>query len=110
MKFRRNIRIVSLLLILIAVLVGLVKVNMVNSKILSPLNNNYNNLDLDEKKLYEKYSDFIKDNTYLKIYKESNRKYLIKLGKNDYIVDTGLGIKGTTKNIFNKIEELFKGL
>jgi len=91
------------LLILIFVLVGIIKVDMINTKALSPLGNTNENYKLVSEKFGEDFSKFIKDNSFLKIYKESEKNILVRFGDNDF--------KISNQSIFiEKIDEILKNI
>jgi len=71
-------------LILFLVLVGIIIVDMINTKALSPLGNTNENYKLVSEKFGEDFSNFIKDNSFLKIYKESDQDILVRVGENDF--------------------------
>jgi hypothetical protein len=83
------------------VLVGIIKVDMINTKALSPLGNTNENYKLVSEKFGEDFSNFIKDNSFLKIYKESENDILIRLGENDFEIKN-------ESIITEKIEEILK--
>ena len=90
-------------LILFFVLVGIIKVDMINTKALSPLGNTNENYKLVSEKFGEDFSKFIKDNSFLKIYKESEKDILVRLGDSDF--------KIRNESVFiEKIEEMFKNI
>ena len=90
-------------LILFLVLVGIVKVDMINTKALSPLGNTNENYKLVKEKFGEDFSNFIKDNSFLKIYKESEKDILVRLGESDFEIKNQSvfieKIEGILKNI-----------
>jgi hypothetical protein len=90
-------------LILFFVLAGIIKVDVINTKALSPLGNTNENYKLVREKFGEDFSNFIKDNSFLKIYKESEKDILVRLG------DSNFKIKNESVFI-NKIEEAFKNI
>ena len=90
-------------LILFLVLFGIIKVDMINTKALSPLGNTTENYKLVSEKFGEDFSNFIKDNSFLKIYKESEKDILVRLG------DSNFKIKNES-NIINKIQEMLKNI
>ena len=90
-------------LILFFVLVGIIKVDVVNTKALSPLGNTTENYELVSEKFGEDFSNFIKDNSFLKIYKESEKDILVRLG------DSNFKIKNESVFI-NKIQEIVKNI
>ena len=91
------------ILILMFVLVGIIKVDMINTKALSPLGNTNENYKLVSEKFGEDFSKFIKDNSFLKIYKESEKDILVRLGTSDF--------KISNQSIFiEKIDEILKNI
>lgn len=89
---------------------GLIKINIINSKTLSPLINEKLSYNIAEKELYDSYSKFIKDNSMIKIYQEESLGTLIKIGDRDFIIKNNLDINEYTKNIFDKIGVFLAGL
>ncbi len=90
-------------LILFFVLLGIIKVDVINTKALSPLGNTNENYELVSEKFGEDFSNFIKDNSFLKIYKESEKDILVRLGDNNF--------KIKNESVFiNKIEEILKNI
>ncbi|SFC62382.1 hypothetical protein [Clostridium uliginosum] len=87
-------------LLLIFVFLGLIKIDIINTKSLSPLGNTKQNYELVSGEFGEDFSNFIKDNAWAKIYKEKGEDTLVRLGNKDFRI--------TNKSIFTKgIEELF---
>lgn len=90
-------------LILFFILVGIIKVDVINTKALSPLGNTNENYNLVSEKFGEDFSNFIKDNSFLKIYKESDKDILVRLGNSNFKIKN-------ESVIINKIEEIFKNI
>ena len=96
-------KVLPALFILFFVLVGIIKVDMINTKALSPLGNTNENYKLVSEKFGEDFSKFIKDNSFLKIYKESENDILVRLGTSDF--------KISNQSIFiKKIDEILKNI
>ena len=55
-------------IVFICALIGLVKVNIINTQILSPLGNTDSNFDIVSKEFGEDFTEFIKDKSPIKIY------------------------------------------
>lgn len=90
-------------LILFFISAGIIKVDMINTKALSPLGNTNENYKLVSKEFGEDFSNFIKDNSVLKIYKETGKDILIRLGNGDYRINN--------ESIFiKKIQEMFENI
>jgi hypothetical protein len=94
-------RILPVFFILFSILVGIIKIDMINTKALSPLGNTNENYELVSEEFGEDFSNFIKDNSFLKIYKEPEQDVLVRLGDSDF--------KISSKSVFIKdIEEMFE--
>jgi hypothetical protein len=85
------------------ILTGIIKINIINTKALSPLGNTNENYKIVSEEFGEDFSNFIKDNSFLKIYKGSQNDILIRLGNNDFrISDQSIFIK-KMQEIFEKV-------
>ncbi|AGF54689.1 MULTISPECIES: hypothetical protein [Clostridium] len=83
------------------ILTGIIKINIINTKALSPLGNTNENYKIVSEEFGEDFSNFIKDNSFLKIYKGSQNDILIRLGNNDFRI--------SDQSIFiNKMQEIFE--
>lgn len=90
-------------IILFLAISGIIRVDMINTKALSPLGNTNENYKIVNEKFGEDFSKFIKDNSYLKIYKEPGKDILVRLGDNEF--------KIRNKSVFiDKIEETFEDI
>ena len=97
-------KVVPAFLILFFVLVGIIKVDMINTKALSPLGNTTENYKLVSEKFGEDFSNFIKDNSFLKIYKESEKDILVRLGGSNFKIKSESVFINKIKEMFNKIK------
>ncbi len=77
-KHRILIRMLPVIILALIVLGGITKVNIINTKSLSPLGNTKQNYELVSEEFGEDFSNFIKDNSTIKIYKEDNKQLLIR--------------------------------
>lgn len=97
----RNV--ISTILLLFIILAGVIKINIINTKALSPLGNTNENYKLVSDEFGEEFSNFIKDNSFLKIYQESQNDILVRLGDSDFrINDESVFIK-KVQDLFSKI-------
>lgn len=100
-------KVIPALFILFFVMVGIIKIDIINTKCLSPLGNTKENYELISKEFGDDFSNFIKDNSFLKIYKEEDSNILIRLGNEDFKVNDEstffYNIKEAFENIKNKI-------
>ena len=97
------VKVIPACIILVAILIGIIKVDIINTKSLSPLGNTNENYQLVSEEFGEDFSNFIKDNSYLKIYTEEGENILVKLGDKQFQI--------TNQSIFIKqIEEAVKSV
>ncbi len=98
----RNV--LSTILLLVIILAGVIKINIINTKALSPIGNTNENYKLVSDEFGEEFSNFIKDNSFLKIYQESQNDILVRLGDSDFrINDESVFIK-KVQDLFSKIK------
>ncbi len=89
--------------ILIFIFIGVIKIDLINTQALSPLGNTNENYKLVSDEFGEDFSNFIKDNSFLKIYEEDGKDILVRLGDSDF------KIKEESPYI-KKIQEMFKNI
>lgn len=95
------VKVIPACIILLAILIGIIKIDIINTKSLSPLGNTNENYQLVSEEFGEDFSNFIKDNSYLKIYTEEGENVLVKLGDKQFQI--------TNQSIFIKqIEDAVK--
>lgn len=96
-------KIIPALFIITSILVGIIKIDIINTKALSPLGNTNENYKLVSSEFGEDFSNFIKDNSFLKIYEESQTDILVRLGNSDFRI--------SNESIFiKKIQEVFQNI
>lgn len=98
------------LLILFFAMAGIIKVDIINTKALSPLGNSNENYNLISKEFGSDFSNFIKDNSFLKIYKEEGENILIRLGNENFKINSESSLTNSIKGVFNKIDEKVRGV
>eukprot|EP00828_Plagiopyla_frontata_P009915 TRINITY_DN15147_c0_g1_i1.p4 TRINITY_DN15147_c0_g1~~TRINITY_DN15147_c0_g1_i1.p4 ORF type:complete len:143 (-),score=11.69 TRINITY_DN15147_c0_g1_i1:2-430(-) len=76
-------KIVAIIISLLIGLTGVICINITNTKALSPLGNTNENYKLVNEEFGEDFSNFIKDNSILKIYKEDS-DILVRIGENNF--------------------------
>lgn len=95
------VKVIPACIILLSILIGIIKIDIINTKSLSPLGNTNENYQLVSEEFGEDFSNFIKDNSYLKIYTEEGENVLVKLGDKQFQI--------TNQSIFIKqIEDAVK--
>lgn len=96
-------------LFFILVLIGFTRVNIINTKALSPIGNGEDNYELVKEEFGEEFEEFIKDKTEIKIYTKSlnNDNTVIKLSNKDYILKTDNIL---TRSFYNLGEAIYNNL
>jgi hypothetical protein len=84
LKKRTKFRIIFVLTTTVLVVLGLTKINIINTKALSPLDTTNDNYEKVSEVFGEDFSNFIRDNASIKIYKDNSDEVLVKVGDNDY--------------------------
>lgn len=107
LKKMMKLKIVSMLFILVFVIIGLVRINTINTKALSSLGNTNENYEKIKDELGEEFSDFIKDNAALKIYSGDSQDTIVKAWDKEFTIRQESDIISVTSNISEKIEGLF---
>ncbi len=68
---------------------GLIHINIINTKTLSPLGNTKQNYELVSGKFGDDFENFIKDDSFLKIYEDSdNRKVIVHIGDTEFKISS----------------------
>ncbi len=68
---------------------GIIHINIINTKTLSPLGNTKQNYELVSEKFGDDFENFIKDNSFLKIYEDSdNRKVIVHIGDTEFKISS----------------------
>lgn len=93
-----------MIFILFIILIGIIKIDMINTKALSPLGNTNENYRLVSNEFGEDFSNFIKDNSFLKIYKESEKDVLVKIGNNDFRINNQSSFIQKIEDIIERIK------
>ena len=90
-KYKKYIfkKILPLIFLSAMVFAGIIYINIINTKTLSPLGNTKQNYEMVSEKFGEDFDNFIKDNSYLKIYNDSeDGKILVKLGDKEFKISS----------------------
>lgn len=96
-------KIMPSILLFIAVAVGVIKINITNTRALSPLGNSKENYEIVSEEFGEDFSKFIKDNSILKIYCNKGENILIRIKDNSFKIKNKIPIIDDFKK---KIDEL----
>lgn len=112
--------IIFLILVSVVVVSQLTKINVINTKALSPVGNTDGNKKLVNTEFGEDFNSFIQDNSSIKIYENENEKgYLItindkriKIKEESYLINLikkgFLLIGNVSQKLINQIESLFE--
>lgn len=120
MKKKKYLIIIFSSFLLIFASIGLVKVNIINTKSLSPVGNTDDNKKIVNTEFGEEFNSFIQDNSNVKIYNNENEgEYLVTINdkrikiKEESNLISGmkkaiLAVKNISVNLINDIEALFE--
>ncbi|MVX63067.1 hypothetical protein GKZ28_05065 [Clostridium chromiireducens] len=97
-------RALPVFVVLFFVLVGIIKIDIINTKALSPLGNTSENYKLVSEEFGEDFSNFIKDNSFLKIYEESEKDVLVRLGNSEFKISNESSYIRKIQEIISKIK------
>jgi hypothetical protein len=96
-------KVLPVVFIVVCVFIGIIRIDVINTQALSPLGNTNENYKLVSDEFGEEFSNFIKDNSFLKIYNEAGQGVLVRLGNSDFIIkDQSIYIK--------KLQEILKNI
>lgn len=84
-KNRNLTNIIAIGCIFFITICGIVWINIIDTKALSPLGNTNENYKMVSEEFGDDFSSFIKDNSFFKIYKEKD-DILIRIGENNFKV------------------------
>lgn len=98
---------IFLIVLFCVTLIGLIKVNILNTKALSPLGNTNDNYKLVSEEFGEDFSNFIQDKSPVKIYVEEDEETIVRLGEKDFIIKSESNLINFAKGVFSKVEDLF---
>lgn len=107
MKKIINLRIVFMVIVIVLVIAGLGRINIINTKALSPLGETNDNYEKIKDELGEDFSSFIKDNAPIKIYNGDSQDTVVKAWNNDFTIRGESDIRSFASNIAGKIGTLF---
>lgn len=102
----KKVRVLFVLVCLTMAFLGLIRVNILNTRALSPLGNVKENYEKVKNKLGKDFSDFITDNSSIKIYNNEKGNILIRLGDKDFKISKESAIIKKAGEIIEDIEDL----
>lgn len=96
-------KVVPSICLFIAACSGLIKINIINTRALSPFGNGKENYEIVSEEFGEDFSKFIKDNSLLKIYCNKGEDILVRIKENDFKIKSKLSF---IDDFRKKIDEL----
>ena len=90
--------------------IGLIKINIINTKALSPLGRTNDNYEMIKEEFGEEFSNFIKDNAKVKIYTEEGKETLVKIGDQDFRIKDESKLVSSFKYLISNVVDFFGGI
>lgn len=106
--FLKKIRVLFVLLCLIMAIIGLIKVNLLNTKALSPLGNTKENYKKVKNELGKDFSEFITDNASIKIYYDEKNNILVRIGDKNFKIKEESAIIEKAGEVIEIVENCFE--
>ncbi|WP_024615132.1 hypothetical protein [Clostridium sp. Ade.TY] len=121
MKFKKYSIILFSSIILISAFMGLIKINIINTKSLSPVGNTDDNKKIVNTEFGDDFNNFIQDNANVKIYNKENGDYLLNINENalrikneselvNFIKKTFYKVTDSVKNVIINIQNLIENI
>ncbi|MBS5925645.1 MAG: hypothetical protein KIC66_00980 [Clostridium sp.] len=107
LRKKKVFRTIFLIVLFCVTLIALIKINILNTKALSPLGNTNDNYKLVSEEFGEDFSNFIQDKSPVKIYIEEDEETMVRLGEKDFIIKSESNLINFAKGVFSKVEDLF---
>ena len=107
LRKKKVFKTIFLIVLFCVTLIGLIKVNILNTKALSPLGNTNDNYKLVSEEFGEDFSNFIQDKSPVKIYVEEDEETMVRLGEKDFIIKSESNLINFANGGFSKVEDLF---
>ena len=83
----KTINILSVTALLILVLAGLIKINIKNTRVMSPIGNGDENYELVHSELGDEFANFIRDSSPIKIYQNGSQITMVKINDKEYFLN-----------------------
>lgn len=96
-------KLIPFVLLLIAVFSSLIKINIINTRALSPLGNSKENYEIVSEEFGEDFSKFIKDNSVLKIYCNKGEDILVRINESNFKIRSDLSFLEDFKKKINEL-------
>ncbi|MGL4571234.1 MAG: hypothetical protein ACRCVJ_09230 [Clostridium sp.] len=111
MRRKKRMRLIIFFLVVSSFLtiIGLVNINIINTKALSPIGNTYDNFKLVSSEFGEDFNGFIQDNSNVKIY-EDEGEYIVSVNDKKIKIKEESNLLNGIKSIFRNALEAFSKL
>lgn len=100
---KKIIKNIIIAICIIVTMLGIFKINMINTKALSPIGNSDYNYEIVKNEFGKDFEIFIKDNSPVKIYKKRDDTILVRIANIEFKVLSYDMIKKDIVNLFNKV-------
>lgn len=80
------IKIIPVIAVFCLALFNIIKINIINTRALSPLGTAEENYDMASSEFGGDFDNFIIDNSYIKIYPQKDGQVLLKIGNKDLLI------------------------
>ncbi|MGG7176536.1 hypothetical protein ACQPU1_03010 [Clostridium paraputrificum] len=104
------LKIISVMIIFFTVGIGMIKINIINTRALSPLGNTKDNYEMVNEEFGEDFSRFIRDNSPVKIYVDKSTETLVRVGDKDFRIKDESELVSGVKFVFSKVGNFFVGI
>ncbi len=110
MKLKKYSIIIFSVIIVLLAFFSLIKVNIINTKSLSPVGNTDDNKKIVNTEFGEDFNNFIQDNADVKIYNKENGDYLLNINDNNLRIKKESELVNFIKDKFYKVTDNLKSV
>lgn len=110
MKLKKYSIIIFSVVIVLLAFFSLIKVNIINTKSLSPVGNTDDNKKIVNTEFGEDFNNFIQDNADVKIYNKENGDYLLNINDNNLRIKKESELVNFIKDKFYKVTDNLKSV
>lgn len=110
MKRRKVFNGIFMTVIFLTVCIGVIKINIINTRALSPLGNTNDHYEMVNEEFGGDFSRFTKDNSPIKVYSEESTETLIKVGEQDFKIKDESELVNGMQFIISKVGDFFVGI
>ncbi|MDO5038755.1 hypothetical protein [Clostridium sp.] len=110
MKLKKYSIIIFSVVIVLLAFFSLIKVNIINTKSLSPVGNTDDNKKIVNTEFGEDFNNFIQDNADVKIYNKENGDYLLNINDNNLRIKKESELVNFIKDKFYKVTDSLKSV